>query len=542
MNNTLRILIMEDDAADAVLINHELRKGGLEFRSKRVEKREDFVRELERNPPDLIFSDHGLPSFDGFSALAIAREKCPDTPFIFVTGSMGEERAVEAVKEGATDYVLKSHLSNLVGAVQRAVNLAEERVGRRQAEQALRESEERFRMMVEGVRDYAIIMLDPDGNVASWNAGAKLVQGYAASEIINRHFSCFYSDEEARQGHPEHARELARTEGRFEDEGWRIRKGGTPFWANVVITALRDDQGKLRGFALITRDITERKQAQEALQKSEERFRRLVELCPDALFVHSNNRIAFVNSAATRLLGAERPEDLIGKPIKEIVHPDCWEMMQQRIRQLREEGTTFFWKSAANPIRRPKGEETIVPFIEEKFVRLDGREVEVEVAATPLTFQDQPSIQIIARDITERKQAERSLRKAETLKGVILETAMDAIIFIDDQGLVREWNPAARKILGYSRAEALGRSMDELIIPPSLQEVYREGLADYLMTGAGSLLGRPIELTLRRADGSEFRAELAISRILTEEPQGCTVLIRDITERKQAEAARAGHS
>jgi len=538
----LRILIMEDDAADAVLINHELRKGGLEFRSKRVEKREDFVRELEQNPPDLIFSDHGLPSFDGFSALSIAREKCPDTPFIFVTGSMGEEKAVETLKGGATDYVLKSHLSNLVAAVQRAVSLAEERMYRRQAEQALRESEERFRMLVDGVRDYSIIMLDPDGNVASWNAGAKLVQGYAASEIINRHFSCFYSDEDVKLGRPEQTRELARTEGRSEEEGWRIRKGGTPFWANVVITALRDDHGKLRGFSLITRDITERKQTQEALQKSEERFRRLVELCPDALFVQSNNRIAFVNSAAMRLLGAQRPEELIGKSVKEIIHPDCWEMVQRRMRQLRDEGTTFFWKSAANRMRRPKGEETIIPFIEEKFVRLDGREVEVEVAATPLTFQDEPSVQIIARDITERKQAERALRKAETLKGVILETALDAIIFIDHEGLVREWNPAARKILGYSRADALGRPMDDLIIPPSLREVYEGGVADYLITGAGSLLGRPIELTLRRADGSEFRAELAISRILTEEPQGCTVLIRDITERKEAEAARAGRS
>lgn len=534
--------MLEDDDADAVLINHELRKGGLDFRSKRVETREDFVRELEKEPPDLIFSDHGLPAFDGFSALAIAREKCPDTPFIFVTGSMGEEKAVETVKGGATDYVLKNRLSNLAGAVQRAVNLAEERALRRRAEQALRESEERFRMLVDGVRDYAIIMLDPDGNVASWNPGAKLVQGYAASEIIGRHFSCFYSDEEAKQGRPDQARERARTEGRFEEEGRRIRKGGTAFWAHVVIAALRDDNGKLRGFALVTRDITERKQAQEALQKSEERFRRLVELCPDALCVQTNDRIVFVNSAAMHLFGAERPEQLIGKPVKDLVHPDYWGTVQRRLRQLREDGTTLFWKSAEGRIQRSKGEVTIVPFIEEKFVRLDGREVDVEVAATPLTFQDRPSVQIIARDITARKQAEQALRKVEILKGIILETILDAIIFIDHEGLVQEWNPAAQKIFGYSRAEALGRPMDELIVPPSLGEAYQDGLANYLMTGVGSLLGRPIELNLRRADGTQFRAELAISRVLTEEPPGCTVLIRDITERKQSEAATLGHS
>src|SRR5882672_6133047 len=196
VNKELNILIVEDVAADVVMINHELRKGGLAFRSKRVETRENFIRELRENPPDLIFSDHGLPAFDGFSALTIAREKCPHTPFIFVTGSMGEEMAIETFKNGATDYVLKSRLSNLVPAVQRALHLAEERTRRRRAEDALRESEQRFRMLVEGVRDYAIIMLDSEGNITSWNTGAELVQGYRPSEIIGRHFSCFYPPEE----------------------------------------------------------------------------------------------------------------------------------------------------------------------------------------------------------------------------------------------------------------------------------------------------------------------------------------------------------
>src|SRR2546422_585911 len=270
----LSILILEDDAGDVVLINRELRKGGLAFRSKRVDTREDFVRELHQNPPDLIFSDHGLPAFDGFSALAIVRDKCPDVPFIFVTGSMGEEMAVETFKSGATDYVLKSRLSNVVPAVQRALNLAEERARRRQTEQALRESEERSRMLVEGGEDYAIIMLDGEGHVTSWNTGADLVHGYAASQIIGRHFSGFYPPEEVKQRRPDEALKIAATEGRYEEEGWRARSGGSPFWANVVITTLRDNRGELRGFAVVTRDITDRKQAQEALQKSEERYRR----------------------------------------------------------------------------------------------------------------------------------------------------------------------------------------------------------------------------------------------------------------------------
>jgi len=275
VNRELRILILEDEAADVVMVNRELRKSGLDFRSKRVETREDFLAELQDHPPDLIFSDHGLPAFSGFTALALARQRCPDIPFIFVTGSEKEEMAVETFKKGATDFVLKARLSDLAPAVQRALQLVEERERRKEAEQAL--------------------------------------------------------------------------------------------------------------------------------QKSEERFRHLVELCPDALFVQSDNRIVFANSAAARLLGAASIEQLIGKPMKEIVHPDSWEMMQRHQRQLREEGTTFFWKSAEGRMQRMGGDVAGVPFIENKFVRLDGGVVDVEVAAAPLTFADRPSVQLIARDITHRR-------------------------------------------------------------------------------------------------------------------------------------------
>jgi CheY-like chemotaxis protein len=180
----IRILYVEDVPADVVMLNHELRKGGLAFRAKRVETKESFVQELEHHPPDLILSDHGLPSFDGFTALAIARNKCPDVPFIFVTSSLGEETAIETFESGATDYVLKKNLSKLVPAIQRALRGAEERARFRQREQTLRDSEERFRLLVEGVKDYAIFMLDPQGVVASWNTGAEWLHGYRAEEVL----------------------------------------------------------------------------------------------------------------------------------------------------------------------------------------------------------------------------------------------------------------------------------------------------------------------------------------------------------------------
>jgi PAS domain S-box-containing protein len=134
---------------------------------------------------------------------------------------------------------------------------------RHAAEEALRRSEERFRLLVEGVRDYAIFMLDPDGTVSSWNAGAQRIKGYAPEEIIGRHFSAFYTPEDLAAGKPARVLEEARRAGRFEDEDWRVRKDGTRFWASVVLTALRDSAGGLVGFAKITRDLTARRAAEE---------------------------------------------------------------------------------------------------------------------------------------------------------------------------------------------------------------------------------------------------------------------------------------
>jgi CheY-like chemotaxis protein len=130
----LHILMIEDVAADAGLIDHELHRAGWICHLKQVQTKEAFLRELHQHAPDVILSDHGLPAFDGFTALAIARMECPDTPFIFVTGSLGEEVAIETFESGATDYVLKNHLANLVPAIQRALREAEERIRRRQAE------------------------------------------------------------------------------------------------------------------------------------------------------------------------------------------------------------------------------------------------------------------------------------------------------------------------------------------------------------------------------------------------------------------------
>jgi PAS domain S-box-containing protein len=145
---------------------------------------------------------------------------------------------------------------------------------RLKAEMALQEQDQSYRLLVETVKDYAIILLDPQGHVASWNAGAQQIKGYRADEILGRHFSCFYPADAVDRGWPEHELVAAKKNGRFEDEGWRVRKDGSRFWANVVITPLHDQKGALRGFAKVTRDVTERRNAQEALTRKTEELSR----------------------------------------------------------------------------------------------------------------------------------------------------------------------------------------------------------------------------------------------------------------------------
>ena len=172
------------------------------------------------------------------------------------------KRTEEEIKELNRD--LERRVNERTAQLQTTNQELEEEISqRKRTEEALRESEEHFRLLVGGVKDYAILMLDPKGKITSWNEGAKRIKGYEADEIIGKHFSTFYPAEDIEARKPEYELEVAAAVGRFEDEGWRVRKDGSRFWTNVVITAVRDEQGRLRGFSKVSRDITERKLAAE---------------------------------------------------------------------------------------------------------------------------------------------------------------------------------------------------------------------------------------------------------------------------------------
>lgn len=264
---------------------------------------------------------------------------------------------------------------------------------RKEAEDALRCSEERFRLVIEGVKDYGLFMLDPDGHVVSWNEGAKRIKGYEHDEIVGKHFSVFCPEEDVMAGKPELQLKTAATEGRFEEEGWRVRKDGSRFWANVVITPTYDGVGRLRGFSEVCRDITETHRVQQQLRASEERFRLLVEGVKDygLCMLDAGGHIVSWNEGARRMEGFEE-EEVLGRHFS-LFYP--------------EEDVTAGKPEMELEVASAEGK-----YEEEGWrVRKDGSRFWAHVVITA-TYDDDGNLRgfsKVTRDITERRKLEERL-------------------------------------------------------------------------------------------------------------------------------------
>jgi diguanylate cyclase (GGDEF)-like protein/PAS domain S-box-containing protein len=383
---------------------------------------------------------------------------------------------------------------------------------RGRAEGALSDSEEKYRMLVDRVQDYAIFMLDPQGQVVSWNAGAERMKGYTAEQIIGHNFSCFFPREDIKRGKPEEVLRRAAASGRHEEHGMRVRKDGSQFLASISFTALPDPAGNLRGFSEISRDLSE-------IKESGAKYRGLLEAAPDAMVVvNQRGEIVLLNVQAEKRFGYSRDE-LVGQKVKNIIPQGFAE-------RLIADGT----RTAAGALAQQIGAG-----IELNGRRKDGSEFPIEIMLSPLESAEGILVTAAIRDISVRKQAEKHLAQMEGRYRGLLEAAPDAMVVVNQRGEIVLLNVQAEKQFGYHRDELVGQKVKN-IIPQGFAERL---IADALRSAEDALaqqIGAGIELNGRRKDGSEFPIEIMLSPLEGAEGTLVTAAIRDITTRKKAEA------
>ena len=301
---------------------------------------------------------------------------------------------------------------------------------------------EAYRILVDNNRDYAILMLDPEGYVVSWNEGAETIKGYTAGEIIGSHFSCFYPAVAVERGLPERQLAQAAAAGRVADAGWRLRKDGSAFWGDVVITRLLDGQGRLRGFSEITSDSTVRREQELLLRQSEERFRLLIAGVKDyAIFMLNPQGIVETWNAGAKHIKGYSAEEIIGSHFSRFYPPDAIKrglpetelrgaMMQGRFEdegwRIRKDGSRFWANVIITAVRNASGH--LIGFSK------------------------------ITRDLTERRRHEDDLRRSEERFRLLVDGVTEyAIMLLDSEGFVTSWNVGAERIKGYKSQEILGK-------------------------------------------------------------------------------------
>jgi len=266
MKKELHILILEDNSADAELMEHELHDAGIVFSAKRVETKDSFIKELENFTPDIIITDYKLPSFNGSSALAIAKAECQDVPVIFVTGALGEEMAVEILKKGATDYILKHRLSHLAPAVLRALREVEERVERKRADEALRESERKYHALAE-LSPVGIFRTDAEGDCTYINERWQKITGLTLEEALGKGWvQSLHPDDRNRIS--EEWYQAVREHRPFKSEYRFLNRDGTTTWVLGQAIIERTNSERVANYIGTITDITERKHAEEQLKES----------------------------------------------------------------------------------------------------------------------------------------------------------------------------------------------------------------------------------------------------------------------------------
>jgi len=516
----LRVLMVEDSENDVLLIIRELKKGGYNLVYERVETGAAMNKALQEKQWDIILCDYSLPKFNAPSAIAVLKKANIDIPIIIVSGTIGEDVAIECMRLGAQDYIMKGNLSRLCPAIARELEEAEVRNKQRQAEEALNRSEEKFRKAFYTSPDSVNINRLEDGIYISINPGFTRIMGYTETDIIGKSSIEYdiWANIEDRQRLVAGLKkdgEVTNLEAAFRTKGGDIRYG--------LMSASIIDLDGVAHILSITRDITERRQAEEALKESEKKYRLLADHVGDVIFVLDMNlNYTYISPSVKSMRGYE-PEEVLKQQSLETLIPSSRDLAIKTLAEIMElEKTEHIGSSQSWTLQL-------------EMRRKDGSTVWTEVKFSFIRDTDQRPVGILGltRDISERKQAEDALRESEEKYRTILEDMDDVYFEVDIKGNITFVNRSSCKMSGYSEEELLGMSFKKISAPDSIEKVIQY-FSEIFLTGK---TGKPFLWNLEKKNGEQGFFEIVASLIKDKQgkPVGFRGIGRDVTERKRAE-------
>ncbi|VAX20003.1 diguanylate cyclase/phosphodiesterase (GGDEF & EAL domains) with PAS/PAC sensor(s) [hydrothermal vent metagenome] len=500
MSEPLRVLIVEDLEDDAILLALALRRGGYDLEFKRVDTPSAFSLELERRYWDIIISDYAMPQFCGLDALEILNESGIDIPFILVSGTIGEDVAVEAMKSGASDYFMKGNLKRLAVSVKRELREAEMRRERKKAVEALKESEVKYRALFENSRDPIYINRE-DGEFIDFNQSFLDLFGYTKQEVENINTCDIYMSPDDRT----RLIDEIKIKGFASDFEVKMRKkNGASMDCLISATTRLDDERTVIGYQGIIRDITERKRAEAALRESEEKFSKAFRSNPNSIIISTqkDGKIIEVNPEFERVFG-HKYNETIGKTAFEL---NLWVDPSDRdalVSLLQKQG---YAKNKELGFRAKSGE-----------IRICQYSVEI------IKIRDEPYMISTVRDITEQKQAEYELSRL----AIAIDQAAETVTITDTEGAIQYVNPAFEQTTGYAKQEAIGKN-PKMLKSGKHDESFYKNLWDTVTSGE-VWHGRIVN---KKKNGELYEEESTISPIKDETGAitGYVAVKRDVTK------------
>jgi len=456
----VKILLLEDRPEDADIIVRELRRSGLSIDSRRVESRAAYEDALAVFAPDLILSDYTLPGFDGSEALGIAQDRRPDTPFIFVSGTIGEERAIETLKLGAVDYVLKSNRARLAPAVERALKDAQEREAKRWAMHKLEESEERFRFAMH-YSSIGMALVDPNGRWLGVNPALCKILGFSESELLARDvLSITHPDDRFADG-PQVRQVLLREADAYRTNKRFVRKDGATVCTEIAGSLVWQHDGRPHYFIWQIQDVTDRIRAEEALRASEERFRSIAEATQEWIWeIDAHGVYSFSSPAVEAILG-RAPATLIGRNVLDIVGADSRQALHDLL------GRGLIEKSGWRDLTF-------------EFQHSTGGMRELESSALPLLdeFGRVGGYRGVARDVTQRRFQEDRIARLSRIQAVLGGINSTIVRVRDRHELFRESCRIAVQQGGFRMAWVGAVASGENRAVPLVRDGFDEGYLD----------------------------------------------------------------